>query len=448
MKTVYIQEWRKYSKAKILKLLENSHETFEKLLKYAIIDKEKDKYQVNYVGVIIINDFVINCYPKYIPEKIDPQNDFGQILKVIKKYKKLHEDFEYQNDELEDISYNQLSMMIYFIEDYYERGIYTNSQQILQINGSGEIDWDRTINHSNPIIKNNKPYYIDLCTKNNVNDLNDYFRLLHEYIITVSSKRLEEAGLLKLLDLTPVEISDNDLDDFGDIDFISDKLKKELNVEFNSHKQKLLKTMHTFINEVNSFSNKNFLTLYGTSKYNVIWEEMCAKIFDNKLKKSLKDLNLIDYSQIKLIQVIDKPEWVLDYLDQPKKTDTLKPDLITFYEDMFIILDAKYYNLDFGDDNISGQPGLSSITKQYLYELAYKKFLRLNGFKKVKNAFLFPSYDNQLEKKGKVKLKILSDLGLSDIGIVMVPVDKLNRMYLKNDNEFFSIVDLIEVLDD
>lgn len=446
MKTVYIQEWRKYSKSKILQMLDNHHETFDKLLKYSIIDKEKDRYQVNYVGVIIINDFVINCYPKYIPEDIEPSNDFSQILKAIKKYKRLHEDFEYQNEELDDISYNQLSMMIFFIEDYYENGIYTNSQKILQINGSGEIDWDKTINNTIPIIKNDKPYYIDLYTKYNVNDFNDYFRLLHEYIITISSKRLEEAGLLKLFDLTPVELSDREFDDFGDFDFILNQLKKELNVEFNSHKQKLLKSMYTFIKEKNSFSNKNYLTLYGTSKYNVIWEEMCSKIFENKLNKTLYEMELKDYAQTKLINIIDKPEWDLDYLNQPKKTETLKPDLITFHKDIFIILDAKYYNLDFSDDNLTGQPGLESITKQYLYELAYRKFLRLNGFKKVKNAFLFPSYGEDIENRGSVKFKILSDLGLADIGIIMIPANKLHQMYLNNDNEFFDIQDLVRIL--
>ena len=448
MKKIYIQEWRKYSESEILEKLENNKEIFKKLQKYAIIDTEKDKYQVNYVGVIIINDFVINCYPKYFPEDIEPEEDFSRVLKVIKKYRKLHESFEYQNDEFEDISYNQLSMMIFFLEDYYENGIYTNSQKILQINGNGEIDWDKTINNTYPIINNNVPYYIDLYTKYNADDSYDYFRLLHEYIITFCSKKLEEAGLLKLFDLTPVELSDNSKEDFGDDEFILNKLNKELNVEFNSHKRKLLKSMHTFISEKNSFSNKNFLTLYGTSKYNVIWEEMCSKIFKNKLKYTLKELNLYDYSETRLIDVIEKPEWDLDYLDQPKKTQTFVPDLITIYEDTFVILDAKYYNLDFSDDDLSGQPGLESISKQYMYELAYKEFMRKNGFNNVNNVFLFPTYGEYIENKGVARLEILSNLNLSDIAVVMIPADKLNQMYLNEDNEFFGIEDLLELLRD
>ena len=102
--------------------------------------------------------------------------------------------------------------------------------------------------------------------------------------------------------------------------------------------------------------------------------------------------------------------------------------------------------MDFENDDLSGQPGLESITKQYLYELAYRKFMRANGFKKVLNGFLFPSYEDVIENKGSVKLKILSDLGLKNVSVVMIPASKLNKMYLNNDNEFFDIMDLVEIL--
>ena len=91
----------------------------------------------------------------------------------------------------------------------------------------------------------------------------------------------------------------------------------------------------------------------------------------------------------------------LNKLNESKKTDTLNLDLVTLYGDTFVILDAtKYYNLDLKDDNLVGQPGLESITKQYLYELAYKKFIKDNEFNNVVNTFLFPSFDGNLENPG------------------------------------------------
>ena len=428
MKTVNIREWEPYSKNKLLKLLNNNEDAFNKLLKYAIIDEDGDKYQFNYVGVIIIDNLVINCHPKYFTNY--SLEEFKQVIRVIKKYNS-SKDLDYQNEELEDISFNLLSMMVFFLEDYYEYGVYNNIKNILEVNGNGEIDWNRTINYTNPIIKDNKPYYTELYTKYKIDDLYDYFRRLHEYVITRCSKKLETAGLLDLFELTAVEISDKTLEDFGEIDYILKKLEKELHVEFNSHKQKLLKSMHTFIKEENSFSNENYLTLFGTNSYHVIWEEMCKKVFGDKLNKSLKELGFKD-SKTKLIEVIKKPQWIYNDIKTHEAEGTFIPDIVTFYGKKFIILDAKYYKLKFDEKNLSGQPGLESITKQYLYELAFNEFIEKYRFKGVKNAFLLPKYSGEIENIGIAKIEILSNLNLEDIQIIMLPADKINQYYLDN----------------
>ena len=438
MKKIYVQELKSYSKAKILEILENDEDSFNKLIEFSIIDKQDYAYQFNYVGAIIIENLAIYCYPKYIPNKDNIKEDFRQVIRVIKKYKNLHDDLDYQNEEITEISFNLLSMMIFFLEDYYENGLYTNIQNILEVNGNGEINWDRTINYTNPIIKDNKPYYMELYTKYKINDLLDFFRQLHEYIITKCSKKLEKAGLLELFDLTPAELSDKTLDDFGNCEFIKYKLEKELNIEFNSHKRKLLKSMHAFISHENSFSNQNFITLYGTSTYHVIWEEICSFIFSNKLYKPLNELRLskvLDskyFSKPNLISVIKKPKWILKEGKTHWASKSFEPDLVTFYNDEFIILDAKYYKLKFDEDELSGNPGLGDITKQYLYQLALEDFRINHGFKSVKNALLFPTYDEEVVNKGKVKIDILSDLGLENIQVIMLPVHEVNQMYLEN----------------
>ena len=440
MKTVNIREWKSYSKDKLLKLLNNNENTLNKLLKYAIIDEDGDKYQFNYVGVIIIDKLVINCYPKYFTNY--SLEEFKQVIRVIKKYNS-SKDLDYQNEELEDISFNLLSMMVFFLEDYYEYGVYSNIKNILEVNGNGEIDWNRTINYTDPIIKDNKPYYTELYTKYKIDDLYDYFRRLHEYVITRCSKKLENAGLLDLFDLTAVEISDNAQDDFGELDYILERLEKELHVEFNSHKQKLLKSMHTFIKEENSFSNENYLTLFGTNSYHGIWEEICKKVFGDKLNKSLKELGFKN-SKTKLIEVIKKPKWIYNDIKTHEADGTFIPDIVTFYENQFIILDAKYYKLKFDEKNLSGQPGLESITKQYLYELAYMDFIEENNFECVKNAFLLPKYTGEIENIGIAKLEILSNLGLEDIQVIMLPADKINQYYLDNKKMSIKMLNLIK----
>lgn len=435
MKSVFIREMEHYSKSKIMEIIGNNEKIFNRLQEYAVIDYENELYHFKYVGVIIIENCVINCYPKYISNKDNISSDFKQVLNVIKKYKKLHDDFSYENEELEDISFNLLSLMLFFIEDYYENGIYTNIQNILEVNGNGEINWDRTINDNFALIKDNKPYYTELQTKYKIDDLYDYFRLLHEYIITECSKRLEKSNLLDYFDLMHVELSNKTLDDFGDVDYILTRLEKELNIEFNTHKQKLLKSMHAYLSNKNSFTNENFLTLYGTTSYHVIWEEMCSQVFGNKLDKQLKELFDINDkfdSKLRLLDLIEKPNWISNYDFNIRAKDTYIPDLITFFKDNFIIFDAKYYNLTFKNDKLAGQPGIESISKQYFYELAYMSFIDFIGFKGVKNAFLFPTYKNEIENKGYVELKMLSKLGLENIQVVMLPANEINQLYLEN----------------
>ena len=277
-----------------------------------------------------------------------------------------------------------------------------------------------------------------MYTKYKIDDLYDYFRLLHEYIITVCSRRLEKAGLLELFDLTPVELSDKEIYEFGELEYILDKLEKELHVEFNSHKIKLLKSMHTFLKEQNSFSNENYLTLFGTSSYHVIWEVMLKKVFNDKLD-SIVEINGV---KTKLIEIIKKPKWIYKDIKTHEADRTFIPDIVTFYKNQFIILDAKYYNLHFDENNLYGQPGLESITKQYLYELAYKDYIKENNFDGVKNAFLLPKYSGEIENIGIAKLEILSDLGLEDIQIIMLPAGEINQFYLDNKKISIEKLDL------
>ena len=96
-----------------------------------------------------------------------------------------------------------------------------------------------------------------------------------------------------------------------------------------------------------------------------------------------------------------------------------------------VIFDAKYYKLKF-TQNLEKQPGLSDVTKQYLYQLAYQDFIDLHDFNGVKNAFLIPTYDNEIDNKGYVEIKILHDLSLENIQVIMLPANEMNQLYLDN----------------
>lgn len=111
------------------------------------------------------------------------------------------------------------------------------------------------------------------------------------------------------------------------------------------------------------------------------------------------------------------------------------PDLISINQydgqDWFIIFDAKYYLLQLEKGRmLRGNPGIGDVTKQYLYQLAYKKFIADHNIAVVKNCFLMPTEGNEIVVKGTVKLEMLSELGLEDIQIRLIPANMLFTYYL------------------
>ena len=74
----------------------------------------------------------------------------------------------------------------------------------------------------------------------------------------------------------------------------------------------------------------------------------------------------------------------------------------------------------------------SDITKQYLYQLCLDDFRRKHGYNYVKNALLFPTYEQKIVNKGYVALEIFFNLGLEKIQIILLPAKELNDLYLTN----------------
>lgn len=342
------------------------------------------------------------------------------------------------NDSSESSSFNLLAVILFLLQDYFENGVYNNTKNIVECNGSGEILWDRTINESFVYLSNNRPYYTDLQTRKRVTNDFDYFKRLHECILTMVSNELQNADLLDLFEITGVELSDEELEEFGDKDYILYRIENELNIEFNTRKQLLLKTLYTYIDKKGSLNDIDCLSLFGTNSFNLVWENVCAEIMDNQLNVPLGALNLpiplkdgYDKKQ-KLIELIEKPLWTI-----PGKVakDTLIPDLISISQNNedyeFIIFDAKYYNAHLEKGiTPSGQPGIESITKQYLYQLAYQKFIVDHKFSEVKNCFLLPTENTCIEDKGEVKLEMLEKLGLQNIKIRFIPTSLAYKLYL------------------
>lgn len=421
-------------------------------------DSDDFFYVFTYVGIIKIGSRIIKCYPKYIQEEKKPLQEMKQVLKVISKYDSKQQTNNSYNGNNENNSYNLLGIILFLISDYHEYGAYNKKEKRIEVNGDGGILWDKTVNESLSFFSNNRPYYIDIFTGKSIDDAFDFFKRLHECILTECTKQLEISELLDLFDIIPLHLSEEKLDDFGSIDYLLYRIQSELSVQFNTRKQILLKTMYAYVLQHRAFEDYYGISMYGTNSFNLVWEDVCAEVFDNKLHTSLGHLNLpiplndIYDSKNTLLDVIQKPIW--GGINQQGNvfcklaTHTLIPDLIALVHMdgkiyRFVIMDAKYYNIQLkSDKKLSNYPGVESVTKQYLYQLAYKDFLADHGIKDFRNCFLMPNDGDEIIKSGFAKMEILSTLGLKDIQVRLLPASAMFDCYLSGLRMDVSVLSL------
>ncbi len=392
----YINTLRKYGIVKIVKKdsLDFADLTNDDLV---IADSAEEVsgacYKFDFVGVIAVKDKVVFCYPKYTTsedyKKI--RDELKLAIKAIRKYDSKGElvHLHNRNDKGE---YNKLALSLHILQDYFENGVYTNIQEIIETNGEGEIDWDRTINETFAYIKNNRPYYLELKTRSSQNDDFDYFKRLHECIVTQCSKYLKELTILDFFDMSEVLLSELDLKDFGDKDYILYRLEREIANQFITRKQNLLKTLYTFVATSGTSSQENSYSLYGTNCMNLVWEKACGQIFGNI------------HDQVK--SEIKKPQWFLN--GGCFESDTLIPDIITKCvindSEVFCILDGKYYLVK-ADSCISGNPGVQDVIKQFAYHESFHDYLRTQHCESVFNAFLFPLSDARISPEKDILIR-------------------------------------------
>lgn len=414
-------------------------------------------YVFTYVGIITCGSRVIKVYPKYLVKKKDDYfGEMRQVIKVLERYSRSDEQMiSMFNGVGENRNFNILAVILYLLNDYFEYGIYTNSEDIVEVNGDGEILWEKTIDESFALIEDNRPYYMELYTGRTVDDDMDYFKRLHECILTECSDQLHQAQLENLFEIETVNISEESLEDFGDKEYILERISKELNVQFNTHRQILLKTLYAYISQNRRmFEDSDGICMYGTTAYHAVWEKICAEVFDNKLHTSLGQLRLHvplaekfqKQKKKELIDIIEKPIWQGTDTIQTAK-DTLVPDLISILSigeiDYFVIFDAKYYLLELEKGKpLRGNPGVGDITKQYLYQLAYRDFIRAHNIAVVKNCFLMPTENDKIVKKGTARMPMLEALELENIQIRQLPAAMMYEYYLSQKKMDIRLLDL------
>ncbi len=383
---------------------------------------DDERYLFSFVGMAMIGDLVVIAYPKYFRDRAPSPDELRQIMRLLKRdagrasVAALADDGERTDDKL--------PVMLALLELYAEYGVYTNYVEGRELNGSGAIDWNRTIGNHLPFLSDGRPVYLEYETRKTLRDESDFITRLHRAVLTECSRELFGAHVGDLLSLDEVELSDEEVDEFGDAEALEWRLERERGTQFVDWKIAVLDLLWRYLLNRESMTERNEVRALGTTSFYHLWEEACKTAFGDALDMRLDKLGFrlkgewTERKRDTLLGIIESPKWERRWGDAYVECDpvaTLIPDTITFAFDdngrhAFCIYDAKYYVPRIGG-KMQGQPGLESVTKQFLYQSAYKDFVLDHGFDYVVNAFLVPTAGDGLRELARVSFpKVMGEV--------------------------------------
>ncbi|CAI6231992.1 Type-2 restriction enzyme BsuMI component YdjA [Bacillus subtilis] len=422
-------EDQKYNKERIVRVLGGNLALLKS--KGILYEDSSGDLIFNYVGVISNGRNVIFILPKYCNRHLDEHSKrtlFNKLLKIFKKYSGLNKSREsdYFVSELDSDEVSDFMIADYLLNDFSLNGYYQKKFTEYEIDGEGIIDWSKTVNEITPVFSNGVPYYFS--TYNEVVQKDEYHLIvkIHKWAL---SKYFNDFGVI--LGFTGLEF-DKSCDGMKILDyadFFGSVINKEIVNTYVDRDVKLLKALKTAIDrEENQFSKRPTLSLYGTKYFHRVWEEVCKTVFSH----------VNEY-----VKKISRPNWInFTDIEVNKEKKTLEPDIIKAFEyrskEYFLILDAKYYNINFDGKKLEGNPGVEDITKQLLYDKALEK---LSRGKTKHNAFLFPSSNstNTFKVFGSVDFDFLD---IAAVTLVYISAEQVYNLYLEN--KTFSTDDLFK----
>lgn len=384
--------------------------------------EDDERYQFNFVGMVMVAGIVIIAYPKYFREVAPSRDELRQVMRLLKRdagrasVSTLSDDGERSDD--------RLPVMLALLELYAEYGVYSNYVEGRELNGSGTIDWSRTIRNHLPLLSDGHPIYVECETRKTLRDESDFIARLHRAVLTECSKQLFDAHVGDLLSLDEVELSDEEVSDFGDSETLEWRLERERDSQFVDWKVAVLDLLWRYLLNRESTTERDEIRALGSSSFFHLWEMACKAAFGDELDSKLGKLGFplkgewIERKRDTLLGIIESPKWEQRRDERYVECDpvaTLIPDAIACATDadgrrVFAIYDAKYYVPEVAE-KIEKQPGLESVTKQFLYQSAYKDFVLDHGFDYVINAFLVPSAGNELKELARVSFpKVMGEV--------------------------------------
>ncbi|KFI52737.1 LlaJI family restriction endonuclease [Bifidobacterium biavatii] len=431
-----------------------------------------NRYQFRYVGVVAVHECVFAILPKYyapqsasahditMQEAIPPLVD---VLEAIERYAKDNQqDKILFNPVMENVEVEQNTMGLYrsLLEDYAEYGAYTNTRQLHEYNGDGEIDWTRTIARVAPVMQRHRPAYMEMITSRRTHEQSNVIARIQQAMVTEISNIVATTGMNAIFRLPLMRPSTESLADLGGVSYLISVIEKERSVQFETRKKMLLHNMLLYLSS-RSPAECTKVFAEGTGSFNLVWEGICKSVFADD-GADMPHPRWTYRTSRRLLwpsgnSVHDTVNGSQDEKDAGDESDaqgtrldanvhTLIPDVVTNVNDTeCYILDAKYYVPRYrdadgnGKGGIAGAPGISDIIKQYFYMMALQN--RNDHPRKVLgNAFIIPGRISPgerdtpffLAQRGHVSLDFMKDVqgNLHRIPMFEMNPEQAIRLYI------------------
>ena len=396
------------------------------LSKKRILEESNLNYKFVFVGVISIGDIAFLVLPKTLnhPSKlINPITTIKTLRKYSLSNTQLYDGIDYFNIEPDHPDCSEIAIAEFLINDFQENGLYTFSEELNELNGNGDVIWDMTINNIDPIFSSNQPIYADTYNRIILDDKNNLTIEIHKWSLNNLSKKYNI-----LLDNSLVNFHFNfhsNLNEIGSTDELLNHLQNQLKTIYSDRKLQIIKSL-IFLIKKKANSMENSLTLYGTKKYENVWESICKKLVNENYKSN---------------EIFPNPKWnIFDKIY--KSRGTLIPDILSKDNDTgnFYLFDARYYSINF-IDKLTGTPDYKDILKQFQYQIHIEKKIEKN----ISNSFLFPindvdfhelknnpktiSFNNYMAVIGFIEYELFPS---KKIWVIMCPFSKWQESYIDN----------------
>lgn len=323
-----------------------------------------------FVGIRSDGEQIKVCFPigyNLGKTESEQKKDVQLLIRVLSRFSGIKEKLLPQllMSNPETVNFPIQAYMI-ILDEYYNRGYYTENERVFKVNGNGHKSWSRTVKTQRAYPQDDSFVYLTTVAQESKVDTANYISKINEFCVEEAYKKI---GFL----FSP-NIPRKSTIPFDERRFLM-CLKDKLRGENNDRNKALFSGMIDMIQYVGK-KGRNARFFFGTNDFEYVWERLIDFNFgiDNK--------NFY----------FPRTSWYLGSAGTHAKS-ALEPDTIMLEGDKVFILDAKYYR--YGDSADPAElPRSTSINKQITYGeyvATDPKFKNENGVAPpVFNVFLMP----------------------------------------------------------